>query len=132
MKITNKLFRIFSDTNARTSFFDSVMTELQTQSSVTEQEQMQKIVNSYKIIVERLSKNAVQITLHPDDLSQITIDGKCYDLDSVFSHSNRTITECRMEIESLLADLSSQGKHLNDLIKEIEAALNHAVRQQER
>ena len=130
--ITDKLFRIFSYDKTKTAFWGSVLNELSSAQQDTAQDSIQQVADNYRCIIQKITPNFGHITLYPNDLSQIAIDGNCYDLDIRFNHNNRKITECRMAIESMLCDLSAQGVNANSVISKIEAILNNNDPKQEK
>lgn len=132
MGITDKLFRIFSNDKTKTAFWGSVLNELSSAQQDTEQDLIQQMAENYRCMIQQITPDYRKITLYPDDLSRITIDGNCYDLDILFTHNNRKITECRMAIESMLCDLSAQRANANSVITKIEAILNNNDLKQEK
>lgn len=105
-------------------FEKNLMKQLALQQSAPEDDIINEIAENYRYIAKALKKNYSCVKLSSEDLSILTIDGKAYDLDAEFSHDDLEITECRMAIESLTADLSSEGADISDILKKTESILN--------
>ena len=104
-------------------FEENLMKQLALQQSESEDDVINEIAENYRCIAKTLKKNYSCVKLDSEDLSVIMIDGKVYDLDTEFSHNDLKITECRMAIESLTADLSSEGTDMNEIFSKIEDML---------
>ena len=118
------LFRKLSSPEAENAL-SKELEKVLSQAPTAKDELIEELVQNYQRLLRLLKiKSPSAVSLDPDDLTAITVDGKTYDLDLCFTHNDRRAAEYRASIDALFADLAALSGELSSDIAEIEARLN--------